>query len=115
MFFSFFSEAVYDIRSFLRVIFKYDLLQGNVLSSRVGNMLYFSQQQSALLIKKQVLMGFTGSLIHLALVKKLVEKMVVGGGEAWWTEFHEILNTTATTTNYEISVLKSSISVENWL
>lgn len=78
-------------------------------------MLYFSQQQSALLIKKQVLMGFTGSLIHLALVKKLVEKMVVGGGEAWWTEFHEILNTTATTTNYEISVLKSSISVENWL
>lgn len=44
-------------------------------------MLHLSQQQSVLLIKKEVLMGFTGSLIHLALAKKLVKKMVVGGGE----------------------------------
>lgn len=44
-------------------------------------MLHLSQQQSVLLIKKQVLMGFTGSLIHLALAKKLLEKRVLGGGE----------------------------------
>lgn len=55
-------------------------------------MLHLSQQQSVLLIKKQVLMGFTGSLIHLALAKELIEKMVMGGGEGWWTVLHETLN-----------------------
>lgn len=90
--FFFHSQALCDIRSFPRVILKYDLLEGNVLSPWVGNMLHLSQQQSVLLIKKQVLMGFTGSLIHLALAKKLVGKMVVGGREGWWTVFHEALN-----------------------
>lgn len=74
--FFFLSQALYDIRTFPSIIFKYDLLEGNV-----GNKLHLSQQQSVLLIKKQVLMGFTGSLIHLVLARKLVEKMVVGGGE----------------------------------
>lgn len=55
-------------------------------------MLLLSQQQSVLLIKKQVLMGFTGSLIHQALAKKLVEKMMVGGGEGWRTVFSETRN-----------------------
>jgi len=88
----FLSQALYDIRSFPRVIFKYDLLECNMLGPWVGNMLHLSQQQSVLLIKKQVLLDFTGSLIHLVLAKKLVEKMVVRGGEEWWTAFHETLN-----------------------
>lgn len=37
-------------------------------------------------------MAFTGSLIHQALAKKLVEKMMVGGGEGWWTVFCETWN-----------------------
>lgn len=66
--FCFLSQVLYDIRSFARVIFKYDPLEGNVLSPSVGNMFHLSQQQSVLLIKKQVLMGFTGSLMHPALL-----------------------------------------------
>lgn len=43
--FCFLSQVLYDIRSFPRVIFKYDPLEGNVLSPWVGNMLHLSQQQ----------------------------------------------------------------------
>lgn len=92
VFFLFLSHALYNIGSFCWIIFKYDLLEGNVLSPWVGNMLNLSQQQSVLLIGKQVLMAFTGNLIHQDLAKKLIEKMMVGGGEGWWTVFRETWN-----------------------
>lgn len=90
--FSFSFSCLVWYRVFLWDYFIYDLLEDNVLSPWVGNLLHLSQQQSVLLIKKQVLMALTESLIHQALAKELVEKMMVGGGEGEWTAFCETWN-----------------------
>lgn len=60
-------------------------------------------------------MAYTGSLIHQALAKKLVEKMMVEGAKDGGQCSVKHGTTTATTKNHELSLLKSSISVENWL